>query len=212
MTDEHEMVRIWLGTQNIPPIQVYAPKVLTPEHMLMLLKMSLGVEMQRTWFDGSVMNLKGGEEFVVNTEKGFLHKGFLETYDAIQDLSLTYLNTWEVAEALDPADAQAELAVHAVNDSDGYWQETTIVPLGKPIQDIGEIWSEVGRRIRTEQTLFALVRNNTYLPRRGKLDQPIQSVEVKFGGKASRKSNGLNLDQAGKSRPIQMHIASMGAH
>jgi hypothetical protein len=43
MTDESSMVRIWLGTQNIPPIMVYAKKVLTPEGMLMLLKMALTV-------------------------------------------------------------------------------------------------------------------------------------------------------------------------
>jgi hypothetical protein len=33
MIDEPEMVRIWLETQNIPSIQVYAPKMLTPQQI-----------------------------------------------------------------------------------------------------------------------------------------------------------------------------------
>jgi hypothetical protein len=73
-----------------------------------------------------------------------------------------------------------------LNYSDGYWEDVTTVPLSKPMHDLAEIWREVRRRIRTEDALFALVMNKSYLPRKGYLEQPISTIEVKFRGAAAK--------------------------
>jgi hypothetical protein len=204
MTDESEMVAIWLGTQDLPPIQVYASKVLNPLGMLSLLKLTLGVEMNRCWFEGNVLRLKGGEEFIVNTKTGNLHSGYLVTHDRIHDEDECrdgieepghdYLNTWEVADVLDPPDEQAELAVlsevieheeterYAINDSDGYRCQRTLSI--KPTQSADEIWQIAEKRLGTDRSNFALVSNGRYVPLSGEIDQPRQFFKIRYRGRA----------------------------
>jgi hypothetical protein len=54
------------------------------------------------------------------------------------------------------------------------------------MQDLKEIWYVVRQTIKTDDALFALIRNKAFLPKIGKLEQPIESVDVKFRGEAAK--------------------------
>jgi hypothetical protein len=210
MTDGTERVMIWLGTQDIPPIQVWAPRKLGEQGMLSLLKLTLGVTMEHCWFGDNTLNLKGGEEFIIS-RNGWLHSGYLDTDDAIQSedhhIKHAYLNIWEVSETQDPADEQAELAAQSevieneetaryeLNDSDGYCRLRTLSI--KPTLESGEIWTEAERRLRIDRSHFALVVNSHYLPKEGLLDHPVQLLEIRFrgreGGPADRREGKESL-------------------
>jgi hypothetical protein len=130
-----EPVRIWLGTQDIPPIQVWAPRLMDEQDMLSLPNLTLGVTTEKCWSGDSTLSLKGGEEFIIS-RNGYLHSGFLDTCDAILDkdhhIRHAYLDTWETSTVQGQADDQAELAAqnevimneeterYELNESDGY--------------------------------------------------------------------------------------------
>jgi hypothetical protein len=205
MKDANTLVRIWLGTKDIPSDTIWVKKVLTPESLIFHVKMRFGVNMEHTWFDGGELRLKGGEEFIIDTEKGCLYKESKSLETPAPDLSKSYLKTWETSENLDPLDEQAELASeagalrdeeyrrHAINGSDGYWNDTVRIPSSNPMQDLLKIWREVKQRLIVPNSLFALVKEQEYLPRQGWLSEPIQEVEVKLRGESKKQ-----LEQSAK--------------
>jgi hypothetical protein len=196
MKDESALVRIWLGTKDIPSDSIWVKKVLTPESLIFHVKERFKVDMKNTWFDGGVLRLKGGEEFIIDTENGLLYEESRITSSPPPDLSESYLRTREVSETQDSPDEQAETALgseviqdeeyrrYVINGSDGYWKDTVCIPLSKPMQDLKLILSEVRQRLKVPNPLFALVKDQKYLPRRGWLSQPISEVEAKLRGES----------------------------
>jgi hypothetical protein len=153
--EEESLVKIWIGTREIPPIEVWSPKQIDGKALKALLFLSLNVTIERDqcWPWSHSVELEGGEEFILIKE-GDLVTNYLEYPETQDEIDRIYD---EAAVAEDDKENER----YTLNHSESYWPQRTLSI--KPTTNVEEIWGEAERRLKTNRTNFSLAVNRHYI-------------------------------------------------